>query len=44
VLSELQADPQGYDTANGTLRFPADAPLPGGLVTTLVATRLRELD
>ena len=33
---------KGYDLAKGTIRFPADRPLPGGLVKKLVKTRIAE--
>jgi uncharacterized protein YdhG (YjbR/CyaY superfamily) len=36
--SELKA----YDTSKGTIRFPADTPLPAALVRKLVKTRITE--
>ncbi|MEA2337402.1 MAG: hypothetical protein QOE82_1409 [Thermoanaerobaculia bacterium] len=32
----------GYDTSKGTIRFPADKPLPSALVRKLVKTRIEE--
>ncbi len=33
---------KAYDTSKGTIRFPADRPLPTGLVRKLVKTRMAE--
>ena len=34
---------QAYDTAKGTIRFPAKKPLPNTLVRKLVATRIKQI-
>ena len=34
---------QAYDTAKGTIRFPAKKPLPNTLVRKLVATRVKQI-
>jgi uncharacterized protein YdhG (YjbR/CyaY superfamily) len=43
VLAELEDELDGYEWAKGTLRFPADQPLPEHLVRRLVEVRLHYL-
>ena len=43
MLREHAAEIAGYETAKGTIRFPASAPLPVALVRGLVASRMAEL-
>jgi uncharacterized protein YdhG (YjbR/CyaY superfamily) len=42
VMDALQQDLASYDTAKGTVHFPADKPLPDALVTKLVKARIQE--
>ncbi len=37
-----RAELKAYDTSKGTIRFPADSPLPNTLVRKLVKTRIAE--
>ena len=41
VLASMQGDLDGDEWSKGALKFPVDAPLPGALVSKLVAARLR---
>ena len=40
VLAALKGELKGYDTSKGTIRFPADRPLPPALVRKLVKLRI----
>ena len=39
VIEDFEKELAGYDTSKGTVRFSPDAPLPAGLVRTLVKAR-----
>jgi uncharacterized protein YdhG (YjbR/CyaY superfamily) len=42
VVQALKKELKGYDTSKGTVRFPADKPLPSALVQKLVKLRMEE--
>ena len=42
TVKALKDELKGYDTAKGTIRFPASKPLPAGLVRTLVRLLIEE--
>ena len=44
VMEAHRDELEGYDTSKGTIRFTADRPLPGDLVTKLVHARIAETD
>jgi uncharacterized protein YdhG (YjbR/CyaY superfamily) len=44
VMEAHQNELSDYDTAKGTVRFPADSPLEANLVETLVRARMAETD
>jgi uncharacterized protein YdhG (YjbR/CyaY superfamily) len=44
VITGLKNELKNYDTSKGTIRFPADKPLPATLVRKLVKLRMREKD
>lgn len=44
VVETLKADLKDYSASKGTIRFQADAPLPGDLVQKVIRTRIAEIE
>jgi uncharacterized protein YdhG (YjbR/CyaY superfamily) len=44
VPPELEADLEKYDTGKGTIRFPAEKPLPVALVRKVVKARIAQVE
>lgn len=44
VMESHASEVAGFDTSKGTIRFPADTPLPAALVGKLVQARIVEID
>jgi uncharacterized protein YdhG (YjbR/CyaY superfamily) len=44
VPPELEAELEKYDTGKGTIRFPADRPLPAALVRKVVKARIAQVE
>ena len=42
TVKALKDELKGYDTSNGTIRFPANKPLPSALVRKLVKLRIEQ--
>jgi uncharacterized protein YdhG (YjbR/CyaY superfamily) len=42
VIKAYQSELKTYSTSKGTIRFPADKPLPAALVKKLVKARMKE--
>ena len=43
VLEELKGELKDYDTSKGTIRFPADKPLPSRLVRKVIKLRIAKI-
>jgi uncharacterized protein YdhG (YjbR/CyaY superfamily) len=44
VPPDLEAELERYDTGKGTIRFPADKPLPAALVRKVVKARIAQVE
>lgn len=44
LIEHLASELEPFSTAKGTIRFQPDAPLPAGLVTTIVNARIAEIE
>jgi uncharacterized protein YdhG (YjbR/CyaY superfamily) len=44
VMDSLKDELQSYETSKGTIRFPADKPLPAALVKKIVQVRIEEIE
>jgi uncharacterized protein YdhG (YjbR/CyaY superfamily) len=44
VMDSLKDELQSYETSKGTIRFPADRPLPAALVKKIVNARIEEIE
>jgi uncharacterized protein YdhG (YjbR/CyaY superfamily) len=42
IVEEFKDELKGYDTSKGTIRFPADEPLPSALVRKIVKARIAQ--